>query len=203
MLPQLSQAEKAQAQKVYCSVAKNDHDKCMQTYFEMDPQAGINNKRTTETNNSNTFSNEVNARKTTRLTSIRNNMANMDKIWHAHESLQSQLTSLQKQKKQTESELDNLKKDIRANQRRFLDNDPQQGTPSILGLRTSDDKVLLFFWIAVLLFVNLALYVFVTVMHKSHVPILYIGVTLAVLTVAYLVLYNATRIEYKLRPTSL
>ena len=31
--------------------------------------------------------------------------------------------------------------------RRFLDNDPQGGVTSVLGLQTADDKILLAFWI--------------------------------------------------------
>lgn len=46
-----------------------------------------------------------------------------------------------------ESEYTAIQQKIRAGRRRFLDNDPQGGVKSVLGLQTADDKVLLAFWI--------------------------------------------------------
>ncbi len=40
-----------------------------------------------------------------------------------------------------------IQQSIRAGRRRFLDEDPQSGVTSILGLQTSDDKILLAFWV--------------------------------------------------------
>jgi|LauGreDrversion4_2_1035121.scaffolds.fasta_scaffold340184_2 hypothetical protein len=40
-----------------------------------------------------------------------------------------------------------LQQGIRAGRRRFLDDDPQRKVANVLGLQTSDDKVLLAFWI--------------------------------------------------------
>jgi hypothetical protein len=46
-----------------------------------------------------------------------------------------------------ETEYTNLQQKIRAGRRRFMDNDPQGGVKSVLGLQTADDKILLAFWI--------------------------------------------------------
>ncbi len=45
----------------------------------------------------------------------------------------------------------NLQQGIRAGRRRFLDDDPQRKVANVLGLQTTDDKVLLAFWICFLL----------------------------------------------------
>ena len=44
-----------------------------------------------------------------------------------------------------------LQQGIRAGRRRFLDDDPQWKVANVLGLQTSDDKVLLSFWICFLI----------------------------------------------------
>ena len=40
---------------------------------------------------------------------------------------------------------------IRSNRRRFMDSDPQDELPTVLGLKTSDDKIMFFFWFTYLL----------------------------------------------------
>jgi hypothetical protein len=44
-----------------------------------------------------------------------------------------------------------IQQGIRAGRRRFLDDDPQKKVANVLGLQTTDDKVLLAFWICFLL----------------------------------------------------
>jgi hypothetical protein len=53
-----------------------------------------------------------------------------------------------------------LQQKIRAGRRRFLDAEPQAGTTSILGLQTTDDKILLAFWICFLTGISVATAIF-------------------------------------------
>lgn len=61
--------------------------------------------------------------------------------------LQAYYDELQAQQKALEEENYNLQQQIRAGRRRFLDMEPQEGVLSILGLRTSDDRIMLVFWL--------------------------------------------------------
>ena len=57
------------------------------------------------------------------------------------------MAELNKEEEDLKKEYIQLQQNIRAGRRRFLDNDPQGGVTSILGLQTADDKILLVFWI--------------------------------------------------------
>jgi hypothetical protein len=57
------------------------------------------------------------------------------------EDLDAQIAALEKEKYE-------IHRNERVGRRRFLDDDPQGGVSGILGIRTTDDKVLLTFWIA-------------------------------------------------------
>ncbi len=198
-----SMAERAQVQNVYCSMKQSDLDKCKQTYNDLNPTAQIEERRQQETTNAQQFKTDVLAKLNPILSGIEDSMANIDKVVGSHDSLRLQLQELASEKSVMDKENQSLEQSIRANRRRFLDNDPQEGTTSILGLKTSDDKVLLFFWLFLLVLTNLGVFTYFSVMKKEHVPIWYIGITGVVLGIAYAVIYNATRIEYKLQPTTL
>jgi len=65
----------------------------------------------------------------------------------AMEPLDQYLESLKQELGNLRSENDGLERSERANRRRFMDNDPQSGVGGIPAIRTSDDKVLIAFWI--------------------------------------------------------
>lgn len=61
--------------------------------------------------------------------------------------LKQYLTNLTDQKNSLNTKLSTIQQNIRKNRRRFLDNEPQSGVQTIFGLNTSDDKIMLGFWI--------------------------------------------------------
>lgn len=199
----LSAADQAKVQRVYCSTLDSDLSKCKQTLDTLDPQSRITALKTAEQAYANQFFSDVFEIVRRKYTSMEDSVRHLDRVLPSNTSLEKQVAELTARKKALDSESQQLEQSIRAHRRRFLDNDPQEGTPAILGLRTSDDKVLLFFWMALLIFVNLGVFAYFAILKQSHMPIAYIGGTVVILVIAYIVLYNATRIEYKLRPTTL
>ena len=203
MQPVLSEADQIRIQRVQCSVLYSDSSKCKQQLDAMDPQSRLTAVQNAERQHASVFETDVNAIQTRKQTSILASIDHLDKVLPSNRSLEKQVAELTAQKKALDSEKRNLEQSIRAHRRRFLDNDPQEGTPTILGLRTSDDKVLLFFWIALLIVVNMGVFAYFAILKQSHIPIVYVGATVVTFAIAYILLYNATRIEYKLRPTTL
>jgi hypothetical protein len=67
--------------------------------------------------------------------------------------LREYLSELKVKKEKLAKENEQLEVAIRSNRRRFIDGDPQEELPTVLGLKTSDDKVMLFFWSAYLMVV--------------------------------------------------
>ena len=155
MPPVLSAADQIRVQQVQCSMLDSDFTKCQAQLNAMDPESRRTTLKTAETQHASMFETEVNAIKTAKQTAIQNSLNHLDKVLPSNKSLEKQVAELTARKKALDSESQQLEQSIRAHRRRFLDNDPQEGTPAILGLRTSDDKVLLFFWMALLLLVNL------------------------------------------------
>jgi hypothetical protein len=201
--PVLSTANQVKVQQVYCSVLNSDLSKCKQQLDTLDPQNKIRTVRTAETQFASNFETETNEQRNVTVASIQDSLDHLDKILTSNSSLEKQVAELTAQKKALDTENQSMEQSIRAHRRRFLDNDPQEGTPSFLGFRTSDDKVLLFFWLALVVLVNLAIYTYFAVMRKNHIPIVYIGITVGIALIAYMSLYYSTRIEYKLRSTTL
>ena len=60
-----------------------------------------------------------------------------------------------------------LHKGIRVGRRRFLDADPQSGVTSVLGLRTTDDKIMLTFWICYIVFIVVACFFYMNLYAAS------------------------------------
>jgi hypothetical protein len=65
--------------------------------------------------------------------------------------LREHLAELKGKKDKLVKENEQLEFMIRSNRRRFMDGEPQEELPTVLGLKTSDDKVMFFFWSAFLL----------------------------------------------------
>jgi hypothetical protein len=78
--------------------------------------------------------------------------------------LDSYVDTLEDEYKTLEEERYTLQQSIRAGRRRFLDDDPQRKVANVLGLQTTDDKILLAYWIC-FLFGLTAIYTLVLVMY--------------------------------------
>ena len=76
------------------------------------------------------------------------------------------MNDLSSQQSALESEQYALQQKLRAGRRRFMDAEPQTGT-SILGLQTSDDKILLVFWICFIVGIAVAAAVFLVTYGES------------------------------------
>ncbi len=104
----------------------------------------------------------------------------------------SYIAELTEKKEKYVKEIDSLERDIRANRRRFLDNNPQEGVSSILGLRTSDDKILLGFWLTLFPFLFLVIYTVHFVWGWEHNWRIYAAVIAFVWVLTYYVIVNYT-----------
>lgn len=74
-------------------------------------------------------------------------LSTLDTLQHARGPFDTYMRELDAEEKALAAEHIKLQQQIRAGRRRFLDNDPQGGVTSVLGLQTADDKILLAFWI--------------------------------------------------------
>jgi hypothetical protein len=72
-------------------------------------------------------------------------------IYDSQAPLREHLAELKGKKEKLAKENEQLEFMIRSNRRRFMDGEPQEELPTVLGLKTSDDKVMFFFWSAFLL----------------------------------------------------
>lgn len=182
---------------------QTDLTRCTSELHVLNPSLVVSQTVTKEREQENAYAAEIRNKLASLVPSIDALIGNIDNIVLSEDALKTQKDELAMQKTKLNKENKKLEQSIRANRRRFLDNDPQEGTPSFLGFRTSDDKVLLFFWTALLLFTNLALFSYFAYTLKSSNRNIYIIVNILVLLFAYGILYYATKIEYKLRPTTL
>jgi hypothetical protein len=73
------------------------------------------------------------------------------RIKESGEPLRQYAAELRTKKEKLAKENEQLEYTIRSNRRRFVDGDPQDELPTVLGLKTSDDKVMFFFWSTYLL----------------------------------------------------
>lgn len=78
--------------------------------------------------------------------------------------LDAYVDELEAEYKSLEDERYALQQSIRAGRRRFLDEDPQRKVANVLGLQTTDDKILLVYWICFLFGLS-AIYSLVLVMY--------------------------------------
>jgi hypothetical protein len=79
----------------------------------------------------------------------------------AQKPLEDYSQELQTELQQERTELVKYERDVRAGRRRFLDNDPQEQVSNVLGIYTTDDKILLGFWIVYLLLIAVATFVLI------------------------------------------
>ena len=98
---------------------------------------------------------------------------------------------LNEEKKKLEDESYSLQQSIRAGRRRFMDNGPQEGIASILGLQTRDDKVLLIFWISYIVGVSAIVVALTVVYGRSLSSQQKIGFGFSAILIAVIVAYLA------------
>ena len=83
----------------------------------------------------------------------------LEKIKNTDSVSSDYVNKLRQEYKTLEKETTELDQTERRYRRRFLDGEPQAGVPfHILGLQTSDDMVMLFFWISSLFVLSVAAY---------------------------------------------
>lgn len=73
------------------------------------------------------------------------------RIKESGEPLRQYAAELRAKKDKLAKENEQLEYTIRSNRRRFVDGDPQDELPTVFGLKTSDDKIMFFFWSTYLL----------------------------------------------------
>jgi hypothetical protein len=91
----------------------------------------------------------------------------IDVLQNARGPFDTYMRDLNSQQSTLAAEQMEMEQRIRAGRRRFLDADPQSGVTSILGMETTDDKVLLVFWICFILGLMLGALVFLRVYGDS------------------------------------
>jgi hypothetical protein len=79
----------------------------------------------------------------------------------AQKPLEEYSQELQTELQQDQKELVKYERDVRAGRRRFLDNDPQERVSNVLGIYTTDDKILLAFWTVYLILIAVATFVLI------------------------------------------
>ncbi len=92
----------------------------------------------------------------------RKNVQVLKNLELAKQPMAEYATELQMDVENANKELTQYERSIRAGRRRFLDNDPQEQVSSTFGIQTTDDKIMLAFWIAYLLLIVIVTFVFVT-----------------------------------------
>jgi ABC-type multidrug transport system fused ATPase/permease subunit len=79
--------------------------------------------------------------------SIMNTLSNINSVFVSSTPSRSYIEKLTEESNTLQKAKVDYEQAERTQRRNFLDNDPQSGVSGILGIRTSDDKVLLAFWI--------------------------------------------------------
>lgn len=79
----------------------------------------------------------------------------------AQKPLEEYSQELQTELQKEQTELVKYERDVRAGRRRFLDNDPQEQVSNVLGIYTTDDKILLAFWILYLILIAVGTFVLI------------------------------------------
>jgi hypothetical protein len=115
-------------------------------------------------------------------------MSTLRTIKDARAPFDAYADDLSAQKKALEDENYELQQQIRAGRRRFLDDGPQEGVATILGFKTSDDKIMLGFWICYLFGISALVMMFIrpiaTLTMRQKIAI-FAGVLSASLAIAY------------------
>lgn len=109
----------------------------------------------------------------------------------AQEPLKTYLKTLTDESEALDAQLKKLEHEERKHRRSFLDGDPQSGVPGPLGLETTDDKIMLGFWLTYTIAIFM-LSMVVCAMHADRIGgirqqiITSVVVTLLALIVAYI-----------------
>ncbi len=189
MTTPLSQREQLQVAQLRAQLANADAAKATELVSSLDP-AGTLKKRITDANaEANRFIEEKTQQFTSEKRVIEDTLRLIEMSEKTAYPLERHRKNLEEKKKKYAKENADLEHTIRANRRRFLDNEPQAGTFSLFGLRTSDDKVLLGFWFMLVLSVSVATFAFLTINQKPQDYRVYLGVNFTAFVAAYLFIY--------------
>jgi Fe2+ transport system protein B len=121
---------------------------------------------------------------------LRNNIQLIDSILLTITPMSQYKTELDTQVAELKKDKLELERGERKERRRFLDGSPQEGVSSILGQKTSDDKVLIFFWITLLTIVCITTYIVFSMYELPH-SIKNYGIIVGIsVLLAYILIYR-------------
>ncbi len=189
MTTPLSQFQQIQAARARAQSSQAIANQQWSFLQNLDAQGQFKTKLENSKRDAQAFIDKEQAEFTAEKDAIQNLLKAIDVTENAKKPLDRYKQSLQEKKRKYDKENKDLEQRIRANRRRFLDNDPQSGVLPIFGQRTNDNKVMLGFWFALLLFVNTVLFTTLSYMEKQHIPAIYAGVNAGVIIVVLLLLF--------------
>lgn len=114
---------------------------------DCDPQAALQRRLQEKRNWVNNYLARKGVEYNEATTQYTNNVFNASRLAKSANQLYIELDSKEKELAQITGNIGEMEKIERRERRKFLDNSPQDGVPGILGLHTSDDKTLLFFYL--------------------------------------------------------
>jgi len=143
--PQLNTAQQCAVRKVELSQIRNDMNNKQNDVDNCDPQGAQARKTEEAVRQNQIFVTEKTAELGKAVRESNRQITIVQQIADATEPLNEYEATLKEELDNLNKENDQLERKERANRRRFVDNDPQSGVGG--PLRTTDDKVLLAFWI--------------------------------------------------------
>lgn len=189
MTTPLSDFQKLQVAKAQAQSTQAIANEAARQAQALDPQGRFTKQVQDARTAAETFVSKEQIEFTREKEAIENTLKAIDIAENAKKPLDRYKQTLVEKKTHYDKENKELEQKIRANRRRFLDNDPQAGVLSVFGQKTNDDKVMLGFWAALLLFVNTMIFTILTYMEKQHIPAIYGGINAGVILLVLLVLY--------------
>jgi hypothetical protein len=110
--------------------------------------------------------NQINSYKAEKTTVFKNEMGIFETLLETlrlsnrtKQPVEAYVGDLQKERTALEQENYRLQQSIRAGRRRFLDDDPQGGVVNVGPFATTDDRIMLFFWITYAFFLVVGLFI--------------------------------------------
>ncbi len=189
MFPPLSQQEQLQVAQLKAKMATADADKAAELVSNLDPAGTLKKRLNQAREDTERIVDKVTTVMTFQKNSIRDIARAIEVTEKSAYPLERYRKNMEEKKKKYIKENTELEHTIRANRRRFLDSDPQVGTDTLFGFRTSDDKVMLGFWIILILFVSIVTYTMLTLNQKMHNYKIYLIANGVAIFAAYLFIY--------------
>lgn len=165
--PPITRESMCMVNKVQLNQLKGDVSRKQTDVDNCDPQEALRRKLEAMLKENNDF---VNSKKQT----LRNELNVFDEVLNlarniseSKKPLREFLTELKHQQSTLTTEESLLKQDQRAGRRRFLDNSPQEKVASVLGIHTTDDKIMLAFWVCYLFSIVVLTFILTSVYGES------------------------------------